>query len=50
MAKLMEQVVDFTPVQELTVREVFGKKVRVKELTGKVWKLIKANNLIANGK
>ena len=44
--QLMEQVVDFTPVQDKTVGEVFGKKLKVKELTGRVWKLIKENNLI----
>ena len=44
--KLMDQVVDFTPVASKTVAEVFGKKLKVKELTGKVWTLIKGHNLI----
>ena len=44
--RLMDQIVDFTTVQDKTVAEVFGKKLKVKELTGRVWKLIKENKLI----
>lgn len=46
MARLMDKIVDFSTVQERTVAQVFGKKLKVKELTGRVWKLIKENNLI----
>ena len=44
---LMKKKIDWTPVADKTVKEIFGKTCLVGELSKKTWAVIKAHNLIA---